>query len=60
MPAPERLQVGAVGEGDLDLDENVAWAGARIGHFLDADVPGAVEDQRPHGVKTILSTSPLR
>ena len=36
MSAPERLQVGAVGERDLDLDEDVAGAGLRPRHVLEA------------------------
>ena len=61
MAAPIRLQVGAVGERHLDLDEHVAgglWLGPW--HVLDAEVAGAVEDERPHGTKTTLSASPFR
>ncbi len=43
MPAPVRLQVGAVGERDLDLHEHVARAGPRVGDVLEAQVAGAVE-----------------
>ena len=43
MAAAERLQVGAVGERDLDLDEHVARRRARVGDVLEAEVAGAVE-----------------
>ena len=48
MAAPERLQVGAVGERDLDLDEHVALRG-RLGpgDVLEPQVAGAVEDRAP-------------
>ena len=58
MAAPERLQVGAVGQRDLDLDEHVARAGLRTRHLLEPQVPGAVEAQRSHGVKTTFSAAP--
>ena len=60
VPAPVGLQVGAVRERDLDLDENVA--GTRLGarNFLEPQVAGAVEAQRSHGVKTTFSARPLR
>jgi hypothetical protein len=60
MPTPERLQVGAVGERDLDLDEHVARSRLRIRDLLDAYVSRRMEAGRPHGVKTTLSASPLR
>src|SRR6476620_8943330 len=60
MPAPERLQVGAVGERDLDLHEHVAGAGLRLRHLLDPKVTGRVQPRRLHGVKTTLSASPRR
>ena len=60
MAAPERLQVGAVGERDLDLDEHVAGAGLRVRHVLEPEIARAVEAERPHGVKTTLSARPER
>ena len=50
VPAPKRLQVGAVGERHLDLHEHVPVVddlGPR--HVLEPQVAGAVEDERPHG-----------
>ena len=55
VPAPEGLEVGSVGERDLDLDEHVAGAWLRPRHFLEPQIAGAVEPKRPHGVKTTLS-----
>ena len=60
MAAAERLQVGAVGERDLDLDEHVARAGLGARHVLQPQVAGPVEAQRLHGVKTTLSARPER
>ena len=60
MPAPEGLQVGAVGERDLDLDEHVARARLGAGNLLEPQVARAVEAQGPHGVKTTFSARPLR
>ena len=60
MPAPERLQVGAVGERDLDLHEHVARPGLRPRHVLDPQVAGRVQQRRLHGVKTTFSASPRR
>ena len=60
MAAPERLQVGAVGERDLDLDEHVARPRLRVRHVLEPQVAGAVEAERPHGVNTTLSAPPER
>ena len=60
MPAAEGLQVGAVGEGDLDLDEHVAGAGLRLRHVFEPEIARPVEAQRPHGVKTTLSARPER
>ena len=49
MAAPERLQVGAVGERDLDLDEHVALGGGSGSrHVLEPQVARPVEDERPH------------
>ena len=50
VAAAEGLQVGAVGERDLDLHEHVA-VGGRLGprHVLEPQVAGAVEDERSHG-----------
>ena len=46
VTAPERLQVGAVGERDLDLHEHVAL-GDRLGtgYVLEPQVAGPVEDE---------------
>ena len=60
VAAAERLQVGAVGERDLDPDEHVAGAGLGPRHLLQPQVAGAVEEQSPHGVKTTLSARPER
>ena len=60
MAAPERLQVGAVGERDLDLDEHVARPRLGVRHLLEPQVAGAVEAERPHGVNTTLSAPPER
>ena len=60
MAAPVRLQVGAVGERDLDLDEHVARPRLGTRHLLDPQVAGRVEQRRLHGVKTTLSASPRR
>ena len=61
VPAAERLQVGAVGERDLDLDEHVAGVGdLGPGTSSSRRSPGPVEDQCPHGagVKDPASASP--
>ena len=49
MPASEGLEVGAVGERDLDLDEHVPL-GLRLRprHLLEPQVAGPVKDERPH------------
>ena len=49
MAAPECLQVGAVGERHLDLDDDVAFC-HRLGpgDVLEPQVARAVEDERPH------------
>ena len=60
MAAPERLEVGAVRQRDLDLHEHVPGSGLRIRNFLEAQVAGAVEDQGPHSVKTTFTASPRR
>ena len=60
MPAPEGLQIGPVGEGELDLDEHVAWPRLRARGLLDAEVARPVEHRRSHGVKTTFSASPRR
>jgi hypothetical protein len=60
MAAEIGLAVGPVGERDLDLDEDVAGAGRRLGHVLDAEISGPVPAQRPHGVKTTLNASRRR
>jgi hypothetical protein len=61
VAAPEGLQVGAVREGDLDLDERAARLRLRVGHGLEAHVARRVEAERAHqGVKTTLSARPER
>ena len=60
VAAPEGLQVGAVRERDLDLDEHVAGSRLRVRHLLQPQVARAVEAERPHGVKTTLSAPPER
>ena len=60
MTAAVRLEVGAVGQRDLDLEENVSVAGDRLGDVLEAEVAGAVEAQCPHGAKTTLRASRRR
>ena len=60
MAAAVRLQVGAVGERDLDLDEHLPGLGLRPRQVLDAQVAWRVEADRLHGVKTTLNAPPLR
>ena len=59
MAAAERLQVGAVGERHLDLDEHVALV-RRLGprHVLEPQVAGAVEDERPHAGFAVTEPAP--
>lgn len=60
MPAAVRLDVGAVRQGDLHLDEHVARAGLWTRYLLDTQIVRAVKQQRSHGSKTTLSAAPLR
>jgi hypothetical protein len=60
MAAPIRLQVGAVGQCDLDLDEHVARARLGTRDLCDPQIAGGIEQRRLHGVKTTLSVSPRR
>src|SRR5262245_26628409 len=60
VPSPECLQVGAVGERELDLHEHVARPGLGPRNVLDAQVTGAVEPRCPHGTKTTFRASPRR
>ena len=60
MTAAVRLEVCAVRERDLDLEENVSVAGDRLGDVLEAQVARAVEAQRPHGAKTTFKASRRR
>ena len=60
MPAAVGLEVGAVGERDLDLEEDVSLAGHGVGHVLEPQVAGRMEPERPHGVKTTFSASRRR
>ena len=54
MTAPEGLQVGAVCQRHLDLDEYVARAGLRTRDLFEPQIPDAVEAQRSHGVEDHL------
>ena len=54
------LEIGPIGERDLDLQQHIALAGCRVGHVLQAEVAGAVQPKRPHGVKTTLRASRRR
>ena len=60
VPPSVGLEVGAVGERHLDLEEHLALAGHGIGNVLESQVAGPVEPQRPHGVKTTFSASRRR
>ncbi len=60
MPSAVRLQVGAVRERDLDLQEHVRVRPRWFRDVLEAEIPGPVEPQRPHGVKTTFSASRRR
>ena len=60
VPAPVRLQVGAVGERHLDLHEDVPRAGLRPRHILDPEIIRPVETRCLHGVKTTFNASPRR
>ena len=60
VPAPIRLQVGAVGERHLDLHEDVARAGLRPRHILDPQIVRRIETRCLHGVKTTFNASPRR
>ncbi len=60
VSATERLEIGAVGERNVDLDEDVARAGPWIGHVLDAQVARPVEARCPHGTNTTFSASRRR
>src|SRR5207248_9725668 len=60
MAAAERLQVGAVGECDLDAHEHLARCRNGVVDLLDPYVARPVPAQGPHGVKTTLSASPRR
>ena len=60
VAAAERLQVGAVGERHLDLDEHVTRSGLRLRHLLDPQIAGGVEARSLHGLKTTFSASPRR
>src|SRR4029079_2667850 len=60
VAAPVRLEVGAVGQRDLDLEEDLTVAGHRIRDVLEPEVARAVQDQRPHVVKTTFVASRRR
>ena len=60
VAAAERLQIGPVGERELDLDEQIVVGGPGERHLLDPQVAGAVEPRGLHGVKATLSAAPER
>ena len=60
MTAAERLQIGSVGQRNLDLHEHLARAGLGLRYILDAQVAGRVETRGLHGVNTTFSAAPLR
>ena len=60
VPAAVRLEVGAVRERDVDLQQHVAVSRARLGDVLETEIPGPVQPQRSHGVKTTFSASRRR
>ncbi len=45
---PHHLRVGGAGEGGVDPHDHLARARLRVGHLLEAEVPGAVQDERAH------------
>jgi len=50
VAAAEGLGVGPVREGHLDVDEDVARSRLGAWDLLDAQVAGAVVEERSHGV----------
>ena len=60
MAPPVRLQVGAVRERDLDLDEHLSRPRLGPWNLLDPQIARRVEQRRLHGVNTTLSASPRR
>ena len=48
MSAAVRLEIGAVGQRDLDLKQDVSLGGNRVRDLLEPKVARAVEDQRAH------------
>jgi hypothetical protein len=60
MPAAVRLEVGPVGQRDLDLQQDVSFSGNRVRDVLEPEVAGAVQDQRPHETKTTFAASRRR
>ena len=60
MAAPESLQVGAVGQRDLDLHQHVAGSRLRTWNLFEPEITRGVEAQRSHGVKTTFSAAPDR
>lgn len=60
MATPVRLEVRAVRERDLDLEQNLAVGGGWLRDVLQSKVTGAVEAKRSHGVKTTFSASRRR
>src|SRR5437762_3571682 len=53
VPTLERLQVRAVGQRDLDLDEHVARPRFWFRHVLEPKIARAVEPQGPHASATM-------
>ena len=60
MTATVGLHVGSVRERYLDLEEDVALAGNRVGHLVEPQVAGCMQAERPHGVKTTFRASRRR
>ena len=55
VPAAVALRVGAAREGGHDAEHNLARAGLRVGHLLDAHVARRPVACRHHGANTTLS-----
>ena len=60
MSAAICLEIGAVGQRDLDLKQDVAVVRNRVRDLLEAKVARGMEDQCPHAVKTTFAASRRR
>ena len=60
VPAPVGLQIGAVGQRDLDLHEHLPGRGLRLRDVLDAQVARRVQVGGLHGANTTFKASPRR